>query len=188
MVRIKIFLFAAIMILSISCNLSGAAIPPTPTSVPVPTQTQGPQPGSITGVVWHEVCKFTGGEGGQPVVLGQGCVQWGPNIDDFGPNQKQDDFETGWSGVTLHLGAGECPSTGLMTAITDSTGKYQFEGIKPGKYCVSYSNTADGNDKILIPGGPVFPARGDEGFATTVDLTSGENKTINFGYAWQFYN
>jgi hypothetical protein len=182
----KIFLVIVVLFLTLSCNLIGqtAAISPTQTPAALPTQ----PPGSITGVLWHDTCEFTGGEAGEPVVLGRGCIQWGSAPGEFGPNQQQDDFETGWAGVTLHLGKGGCPSTGLTTSITDESGKYQFDGLEAGQYCVSYSNTTDKNDAILIPGQPTFPARGDGGFSTTVDLKPGEVKTVNFGYAWQFYN
>ncbi len=165
------------LILSISCNIAG-------NSTPTPT----PASGTIRGVLWHEICKFTGGEGGEPVVLGQGCVQWGTAPEEFGPNQVKDDFEAGWPGITLHLGAGSCPSMGLATVLTNASGEYRFEGLSAGTYCVSYSNLTDGNDAFLIPGGPTFPARGDSGFSVTIALSAAEEKIIDFGYAWQFYN
>lgn len=40
--------------------------------------------GSIRGTLWHEICKYSGGEGGDPLVLGQGCVQWGAVAEEFG--------------------------------------------------------------------------------------------------------
>ncbi|OGO16910.1 MAG: hypothetical protein A2Z14_01980 [Chloroflexi bacterium RBG_16_48_8] len=148
-----------------------------------------PSLGSISGVLWHERCDFTGGQAGEPLVLGQGCVQWGAEVYEFGPNQIYDPFETGWSGVRLHLGMGPCPSTGLETTITDTDGEYVFLGLNSGTYCVSYSALTDGNDSILIPGGPTFPERGENGFYQTVTLGEGENATgVDFGYAWQFYD
>lgn len=184
------FLMIFFLLMSFSCNLSGKNTS-IPTKEPVrklePTLTKGPN-GSIKGILWHDICEFTGGEGGQPVVLGQGCVQWGSGADEFGPDQKQDDFEVGWSEVTIHLGKGNCPSTGLATAVTDKSGGFQFEGLESGAYCISYSNLADKNDVILIPGAPTFPARGEEGFSTTVNLSPDEEETIKFGYAWQFFN
>lgn len=152
----------------------------------------GPTPtpsASISGVLWHEICRYTGGEAGEPVVLGEGCVQWGPEPWQFGPNQVQDDFEEGWEGVTMRLGSGPCPSHGLATTDTDADGNYSFEGLEAGTYCVSYSSLEDGNDVILIPGGPTYPERGEEGFQQEVELSSGEAKTgVDFGYAWQFYD
>jgi hypothetical protein len=182
----KISLIVGVLFLTLSCQLIGQTAAAIPTQIPATLPTQ--PPGSITGVLWHDICVFTGGESGQPVVLGRGCIQWGTAPEEFGPNQQKDDFEKGWAGVTLRLGKGKCPSTGLTTAITDASGSYQFGGLKTGLYCVSYSNITDKNDAILIPGQPTFPVRGDGGFSATVDLGTGEIKTVNFGYAWQFFN
>ena len=175
----KIYSLIAVTVLamSVSCNLFRNDTSNTPIQAP----------GLIRGILWHEICEHSGGEAGDPLVLGQGCVQWGTAAEKFGSNQLKDDFETGWAGVTLHLGSGTCPSTGLATAITNASGEYQFEGLSAGTYCVSYSNLADGNE-ILLPGGPTFPTRGDDGFFVTVDLSDAEEKIVDFGYAWQFYN
>lgn len=178
MKKIYSLIAAAVVSISLSCNLFGNDTPNTPIQAP----------GSIRGILWHEICEYSGGEAGETLVLGQGCVQWGTAAEEFGPNQLKDDFETGWAGVTLHLGSGTCPSTGLATAITNASGEYQFEGLSAGTYCVSYSNLADGNDAILIPGGPTFPSRGDDGFFVTINLLASEEKIVDFGYAWQFYN
>ncbi len=164
--------------ISSSCNLPGNNTSKTSTQAH----------GSIRGILWHEICKYAGGEAGEPLVLGQGCVQWGTAVEEFGPNQLKDSFESGWAGVTLHLGSGACPAIGLATAITNASGEYQFEGVSAGTYCVSYNNLTDGNDVILIPGAPTFPARGDDGFFTTINLSATEEKIVNFGYAWQIYN
>jgi len=172
--------------LALACDLP--QITPVATTPPIPASTPTTSPGTIHGILWHEVCRFSGGEGGEPVVLGEGCVQWGSAPEEFGPNQILDSFETGWEGVTLHLGAGACPSTGLATTITDSAGEYRFEGLEPGTYCVSYSSLTDGNDAILIPGGPTYPERGEAGYSQTVTLSSGDDKRVDFGYAWQFYD
>jgi len=161
--------------------LSIVVSPPTPT----------PELGSISGVLWHEICEFTGGEMGEPLVLGRGCVTWGdPDHPDWGPNQVYDSFETGEVGVTLHIGAGACPSTGLGTAVTNANGFYSFSGLPAGTYCVSYSNLTDGNDVLLIPGGSTYPYRDTpEGYYQTVTLEAGEDKgNVNFGYASQWFN
>jgi hypothetical protein len=148
-----------------------------------------PSLGSISGVMWHEKCEFTGGQAGEPLVLGQGCVQWGAEQYQFGPNQVFDPFEEGWEGVTLHLGSGPCPSTGIGTTVTNVAGEYLFSGLNAGTYCISYNALTDGNDSILIPGEPTYPERGEDGFYQSVTLSEGENLSdVNFGYAWQFYN
>jgi hypothetical protein len=60
--------------------------------------------------------------------------------------------------------------------------------LAAGTYCVFYSPLTDGNDKILIPGGPTYPERGEAGLSQTVVLGAGEQKEVNFGFAWQFFN
>jgi hypothetical protein len=153
---------------------------------PAGTPTVGP--GAVYGVLWHDICEYTGGEGGEPVTIGKGCVEYGTGPADFGPNQVYDDFETGWAGVTLHIGSGACPAASTATAVTDASGNYRFDGLAAGTYCVFYSPQTDGNDNILIPGGPTFPERGEAGASQTVELGAGEEKVVNFGWAWQFYN
>lgn len=175
---------------------SGSVTAIVPTTSPSPPSSSAEAtlsptviPLRIGGVLWHEICEFSGGEAGEPVVLGTGCVQYGEGPSEFGPNQILDPFETGWEGVTLHLGAGACPSTGKATAVTDSSGEYVFTSLSPGTYCVSYDSLSDGNDVLLIPGGPTYPVRGEAGFEQTVELEPGVDQLeINFGYAYQFFN
>jgi len=181
---------------SLACNLTRAAeITPAKTGEPAAISPESsatpeatPGPASIRGVLWRDICQYTGGEGGQVPVLGKGCARWGTLAEQFGPNQERDDFETGWAGGTIHLGAGVCPSSGLAVSVTDADGRYQFDNLTAGAYCVSYNPAADGNDKILIPGAPTFPERGDAGAFQSIILTAGESKIVDFGYAWQFFN
>jgi len=191
----RLTLAALALLPALACNqlarpqVEGTEPPEATLAVPTVAGT-GPTPptGIIRGVLWHDICEFTGGEAGEPVVLGRGCVQWGGQPGDFGPNQVQDDFESGWSGVLLHLGAGACPAAGLAELRTTADGSYVIANLDAGTYCVSYSPAADGNDSILIPGGPTFPSRDESGVAQTVDVAAGEVKQVDFGYAWQFYN
>lgn len=173
--RRRPLILGLLLALSVGCAL----LPTTPAD----------SEGSIGGVLWHDTCSYTGGEAGEPVVLGQGCVQWGEEEWEFGPNQTYDAFETGWEGVTLHLGQGACPSTGLATTATDADGRYTFTALSAGTYCVSYDPLSDGNDVILIPGGATYPVRGECGLQRTVELPAGEDKDdVDFGFAWQFYD
>jgi len=179
-------IFAFLLVLGCSFSTPVPTTGPGTAVPPAATPTAGP--GAIYGVLWHDICEFTGGEGGEPVVLGKGCVQWGATINEFGPNQVYDDFEEGWVGVTLHLGSGACPSASTANAITDASGNYRFDGLSADTYCVYYSALTDGNDTILIPGGPTYPERGEDGASQTVVLGAGEEKEVNFGFAWQFFN
>lgn len=176
---------AALLVL-LGCRLADGSAPPATTAAETPAPP--PAAGVIRGVVWHEVCEFQGGEAGEPVVLGRGCVQWGEGPGEFGPNQVRDPFETGFAGVTLHLGAGACPAAGLAVATTADDGSFRFDGVAAGTYCVSYSNTADGNDALLVPGGPTYPRRDESGMAETVIVESGGDAVVDFGYAWQGFN
>jgi hypothetical protein len=45
--------------------------------------------------------------------------------------------EPRFSDVTVRLGSGACPSTGLKTTKTNSSGIYTFSDLAPGTYCVS---------------------------------------------------
>jgi hypothetical protein len=146
-----------------------------------------PPPGSIAGEVWHEICEHTGGEGGEPLVLGQGCAE-GVSPPAIQGNGVHDGFEDGFAGVTLHLGAGACPSTGITTTTTDANGQYSFTGLSAGTYCVSFDPLSDGNDSVLIPGGLTYPSLGGTP-QITVDLLTSQNLTgVVFGWMWQFGN
>ena len=91
--------------------------------------------------------------------------------------------------TAINIGNGACPSTGLDTAVTNANGQFSFNNLPAGTYCVSYSALTDGNDLILIPGGPTYPQRGSGGYYQTVNLAAVENKTtVKFGFAWQFFN
>jgi hypothetical protein len=178
----------AVILLTLGCIATTPVPTGGPGTIEPPADTPTVGPGAIFGVLWHDTCQFTGGEAGEPVVLGQGCVQWGTESYEFGPNQVYDPYEVGWAGVTLHLGAGACPSASTATAVTDASGNYRFGGLSAGTYCVYYSALTDGNDVILIPGGPTYPERGADGLTQTVVLAAGEEREVNFGFAWQFYN
>jgi len=76
-----------------------------------PTPTPTPVPGSISGGVWHDQDSSGDRNGGEP----------------------------GFPGATVRLGSGACPSTGLQSTTTNSSGNYSFSGLAPGTYCVSVS-------------------------------------------------
>ncbi len=146
-----------------------------------------PPLGSIAGEVWHEICEHTGGQGGEPLVLGQGCAEGlvPPTIQG---NGIHDSFEDGFASVTIHLGSGACPSTGLATTLTDANGQYAFTGLTAGTYCVSFNALTDGNDSILIPGGLTYPTVGGTPQVTVTLLISQNMTGVDFGWMWQFGN
>jgi hypothetical protein len=74
-----------------------------------PTPTPTPEPGSISGGVWE----------------------------DLSNDGTKDPGEPGFGGATVRLGSGACPSTGLQSTTTNSSGNYSFSGVPAGTYCVS---------------------------------------------------
>jgi hypothetical protein len=145
------------------------ASPPTPT----------PATGEISGLVWHDLCA-PGELGATPT---PGCVPLGGG--GYGANGVYESGEPGIGGVTIHLGSGACPSSGLNTAITSGSGAYSFIGLSPGTYCVSSSVLENAN--VLIPGGWTYPTSGSELAQHTVTLGPGGTITgINFGFDYQF--
>jgi hypothetical protein len=74
--------------------------------------------GTITGLVWHDLCGVTGGEGGETPVPSSGCVA----LDDgsFAANGNLDEGEPGIADVVVSLGVGTCPAAETETVITDA--------------------------------------------------------------------
>jgi hypothetical protein len=156
--------------------------PPTPTVVP-PTAT--PAVGSIGGIIWNDVCHYTGGVANEPLVLGEGCV--GNPAGDWGANGVMDGGEEPMRGVTFRLGAGSCAAPAYY-ATTDSNiaGYFMFINLPGGTYCLSLNPLTDGNDRLLIPGGPSNWPSVDGEVLITIELEPGESRLdIAIGWEWQ---
>lgn len=142
-------------------------------------------PGSIAGVVWKDRCLITGGEGGEPMVLGRGCQGTPPNWTSDGIYEPS--WEPGISGVVVDLGSGACPSVGSATSTTDSASRYRFPGLSAGTHCVSIDVLKHDNGSDLIPGGWRVPDSGSPIAQYTINLLAGENRSgVNFGWLFQF--
>ena len=143
-------------------------IPPTPVFTP----------GAIVGTVWHDLCDS---DSPDPTA----CEQ----VDgEYQANGLLDLGEMTIVGVTVQLGAGDCPSIGLTQAQTgpDASGGYEFDGLVPGKYCVTVDANSAVNADILGSGRWTWP----EGFGSdvarqTVTVESGQTTpAVTFG--WDF--
>jgi hypothetical protein len=159
----------------------------TPEAEATPTAVAEDVAGTITGLVWHDLCGVTGGEGGEAAVPSSGCVA----LEDGGytANGNLDEDEPGIGDVVVSLGAGTCPAPETETAITDAGGNYRFEGLEPGTYCVSVDALSTANSSILIPGDWTAPESSAGVGLTNATVTLGEDQgaeDVNFGWDYQF--
>lgn len=164
----------------------GGAVNPPPASPTVPqVETANPNAGSISGVVWHDLC-VSGREGEPPPASPPaGCTQiQEPMV--YAANGVRDPEEPGLAAVRVRLGIGPCPSFGVTTAVSDTHGAYRFEHIAPGTYCVSI-DSLDPANAVLLPGGWTYPTR--EGRLAAVSVTipqTGSQQAVDFGWDYQF--
>lgn len=161
---------------------AGTAAPTTPQ--PTSSGTDG-STGSISGVVWHDLC--ASGSEGQPAPGSPpaGCVP-GPQ-GGYAANGTRESGEPGIPDLTVSLGQGACFMADFASATTDGAGAYRFDDLAPGTYCVSVDSFE--NQEPLIPGSWTFPAgqAGSGYVAVTVEVAAGQQVTgVDFGWDHQF--
>lgn len=139
-------------------------------------------PASISGLVWHDLCALPNGP--LPPAAPPGCI---PSGGSYEANGVLEAGEPGIAGVTVRLGGGACPSSGLMASASGADGSFSFAGLPPGAYCVSVDALADGNDTVLIPGGWTYPVPHANPQLVDLALISGQVVSgVNFGWDYQF--
>jgi hypothetical protein len=146
-----------------------------------PPKTPLPAKGSISGLVWHDLCDSSIDSGLQS----DGCVK-AASQSFYSANGILDVGEPGIEGIELTLGQGVCPAKGLVTVKTGSNGEYSFVDLDPGTYCVSVSSAAPHLAK-LEPGLWTYPTTdGGQGVGwISVTVKSGNLvEGVNFG--WDF--
>ena len=158
-----------------ACNYPGpdnaTPEPPIPTETPVGIA-------SIDGIVWHDVCANTSSDEEAP----SGCVI-NEATGGFIANGLLESGEPGLPDVNIELGFGPCPSFGLAKITTGYGGRYSFQGLLPGEYCVSANFGESHLPSSLEPGIWTNPASGMH----MLTLESGELRDdVNFG--WDFLN
>jgi hypothetical protein len=146
-----------------------------------------PAPGSaiIGGVVWDDLCFFTNN------TPSAGCVETEEGSGFFRANGSFDSNESPLPGITLILGAGACPEGGiptpanqLATTVSGEDGRYQFEGLDAGIYCVAIDALSAENVDLLIPGNWTWPAPGTG--RQGIRLANGQNRQdVDFGWDFQ---
>ncbi|MBE2224979.1 MAG: hypothetical protein IAF02_25795, partial [Anaerolineae bacterium] len=135
---------------------------------------------SISGYLWNDYCLTN--EAGE--ALDGSCVADGNG--DYHADGMIQPTETYIPGVTMFLQLGSCVNNNnvMVTAVTDSSGRYTFNSLQPATYCVSMNAAANGNGDKLLPGDWTFPARGI--WYQEITLQAGQSAfPVNFGWDYQ---
>lgn len=170
--------------------------PAEPTAEPTAATTgamagvPGENGGSISGVVWHDVCAATGAEAAADSEAPAGCVT-AAGATTYQANGVLDEGETGIAGVQVHLLGGDCtaavPGDELL-ATTDENGAFVFEELAPGPHCIFLDTADDVNAVALEEGVITYPT--SNGVATnSVTVTVEESAAltdVNFGFDYRF--
>jgi hypothetical protein len=153
--------------------------PIPPFDFPIPTMEASSW---IDGYVWHDLCAVPYAS---TDIVHPGCIAMPGG--GFEANGIAEAGEPGLEGVTVDLGAGPCPSTGLATTTTASGGHYTFGPLPAGTYCVSINPLSDANISVLIPGSFTFPVRGCDVAEYEITLSDADiRRENNFGWDFQF--
>lgn len=135
---------------------------------------------SISGFVWSDTC-FVNETG---TVVEGNCVSNGSG--GYRADGMIQPSETYISGVTVLLWLGSCSSSSAVavSAVTDFSGKYVFNSLTPGTYCVYINATAPENVAPLLPGEMTFPFNGVT--HQEIVLQAGASAyPVNFGWDYQ---
>lgn len=136
--------------------------------------------GSISGWLWDDYC-LTNAEGD---ALDGSCVADGNG--DYHADGMIEPTEGYISGVTILLQLGSCLNNNnvAVAATTDAGGRYIFNNLGPGTYCVSMNAASPENGPRLLPGDWTFPARGI--WYQEITLRAGDSAyPVNFGWDYQ---
>ncbi|MGA9533469.1 MAG: PA14 domain-containing protein [Anaerolineales bacterium] len=161
-------LLAIVALLTGACGGLPGRAPDEATASPTPAANPA---GIIAGRIWRDLC--TGGPG---------CVQ--TEDGSFRPDGVEAPDEPGIEGITVDLGLGACPSTGLGTAQTGPNGAYLFTDLPTETYCVSVDPNTGENTNRLGASNWTHPSYGPGTSRITVTLR-GDNETrlVSFGRA-----
>lgn len=141
-------------------------------------------PSSISGTVWQDHCRLSGGEG-VPAQPSAGCV-----ADGAGGYRADGLFNNGESrlgGIAVMLAPGACPGDLARAAFrtTSLDGRYLFDKLNAGTYCLSIDAGSTQNAPLLLPGDWTYPSVGIGYLA--IELGAGEIRSqLDFGWDHQF--
>ncbi|MFW6070495.1 MAG: SdrD B-like domain-containing protein [bacterium] len=142
-----------------------------------------PDAGSyVTGVVWEDSCEAGEDEETAP----EGCVARAEG--GFVGDGEYDVGEARIEGVTVALAEGACPAdTVLTTTTTDAEGRFAFEELEAGSYCVFVDAASAENEALLMPGVWTWPEISEEPVGYDINVVDGDTITDTyFGWDFQF--
>ncbi len=140
--------------------------------------------GQIDGRIWHDTCVGTGQPAGEE--LPEGCIA-SEETQTLVANGTEEADEEGVAGAQVSLFTGDCAtelSAESMTTQSDEDGRFQFENLAAGDYCVQFDPLSETNQAELTTGVITFPVvAGERQNSVPVTLAAGETVSdINFGF------
>lgn len=144
----------------------------------------------IGGLVWHDVCAITGSAVVEGQELPTGCVV-SADGKFIVADGVLDAAEEGIPGVEVHMFAGDCTAAlpgEEVIALTGEDGRFSFDDLEPGQYCVFIDVAEAQNITVLEEGQLTFPtSNGVVTNSVTVALKAGVSQNdVNFGYDFTF--
>lgn len=142
--------------------------------------------GSISGLIFHDLCAITTLNEDETLAEASGCVI-SPN-DEIVADGVQAVDEPGIAGVTVSLTEGSCltlPDGVLATAVTDANGRYTFTDLPANTYCLKVDALAEANTAVLESGNWTYPTLQ----VNNNEVTLGQGETsdgIDFGWDYAF--
>jgi hypothetical protein len=149
-----------------------------------PTATLISGVGKISGLVWHDICASGGLEQVELSSPPVGCILTGGG--GYLANGQRESGEFGIAGITVLLGQGACPASGLAATTTSADGSFSFPLLARDNYCVSIDPSLGSNAGILLPGSwSLMPE--DTQAMRNVSLGEGESEIIvEFGWDYAY--
>jgi hypothetical protein len=150
-----------------------------------PLATPAPNSAALGGIVWDDFCINSN--------PGRGCWEFPTGSGNFIGDGSQASNEPPLANITISLASGVCPQGGtiptnpvvLRQMVTGEDGRYRFDNLPGGTYCVFMDALSSDNVDRLIPGNWTWPAVGVGTY--TIALREGEQR-LNLDFGWDFTN
>ncbi len=138
---------------------------------------------AIHGTVWYDQCSLPLDTTPVPSPLPEGCAVTVYGVDGDGIHQPGEPYMTS---IHVNIADGDCPAAGPKSALTSGAGAYEFNLLRPGKYCINIDAAS-----FVGPGGTghwsLIPS-GHEG-NTYRRVLVGQGQTLEAqDFAWYQYS